>query len=214
MDALLPPWPLFLAFMAASMVLAVTPGPGVIYIVTRGALHGRRQALASVLGVAAGNLVNAIGAAIGLAALFAVSSLAFTVVKLAGAAYLVWIGVRMLAAAAATPVARDTPAAASLGRVFRDGFIVAAFNPKTAVFFAAFLPQFFAAPDHAIAQALALGTVFVLIAAVTDSLYALLAGSLAPLLRRNEGRWARRAGGGIFVGLGLLTAFTGTRATR
>jgi threonine/homoserine/homoserine lactone efflux protein len=212
MHALLPPWPLFLAFMAASLVLAVTPGPGVIYIVTRGALHGRRQALASVLGVAAGNLVNAVGAAIGLAALFAVSALAFTIVKFAGAAYLAWIGIRMLASRA--PAAGDAPAAAPPGRVFRDGFVVAAFNPKTAVFFAAFLPQFFASPDNAMVQALALGTVFVLIAAVTDSLYALLAGSLAPLLRRGDGRWARRAGGGIFVGLGLLTALTGTRTSR
>ena len=212
MDALLPPWPLLLAFMAASLVLAVTPGPGVIYIVTRGALHGRRQALASVLGVAAGNLVNAIGAAIGLAALFAVSSLAFTIVKFAGAAYLVWIGIRMLSSRA--PTAGDAPAATPPGRVFRDGFIVAAFNPKTAVFFAAFLPQFFASPENAIVQALVLGTAFVLIAALTDSLYALLAGSLAPLLQRGDGRWARRAGGGIFVGLGLLTALTGTRTSR
>jgi threonine/homoserine/homoserine lactone efflux protein len=212
MDGLLPPWPLFLAFMAASLVLAVTPGPGVIYIVTRGALHGRRQALASVLGVAAGNLLNAIGAAMGLAALFAVSALAFSVVKFAGAAYLVWIGIRMLAARA--PTAGGAPAASPPGRVFRDGFVVAAFNPKTAVFFAAFLPQFFASPDNAIVQALALGTVFVLIAAVTDSLYALLAASLAPLLRRGDGRWARRTGGGIFVGLGLLTALTGTRTSR
>lgn len=212
MDALLPPWPLFLAFMAASLVLAVTPGPGVIYIVTRGALHGRRQALASVLGVAAGNLVNAIGAAIGLAALFAVSAMAFTVVKFAGAAYLAWIGFRMLASRA--PVAGDAPPAAPAGRVLRDGFIVAAFNPKTAVFFAAFLPQFFASRDNAIAQALVLGTIFVLVAAVTDTLYALLAGTLAPLLRRGDGRWARRAGGGIFVGLGLVTALTGTRTSR
>jgi threonine/homoserine/homoserine lactone efflux protein len=212
MDALLPPWPLFLAFMAASLVLAVTPGPGVIYIVTRGALHGRSQALASVLGVAAGNLLNAIGAAIGLAALFAVSAPAFTIVKFTGAAYLVWIGVKMLASR--PPASGDAPAAAPPGCVFRDGFIVAALNPKTAVFFAAFLPQFIASPDNAIVQALALGAVFVLIAAVTDSLYALLAGSLAPLLRRGDGRWARRAGGGIFVGLGLLTALTGTRASR
>lgn len=212
MDALLPPWPLFSAFMAASLVLAITPGPGVIYIVTRGALHGRRQGLASVLGVAAGNLVNAIGAALGLAALFAVSSLAFSIVKYAGAAYLIWVGYRMLTS---RPSSGGTaPVAAPLGRVLRDGFLVAAFNPKTALFFAAFLPQFFATPDHAIAQALLLGTLFVLIACVTDSLYALLAGSLAPVLGRGSAAWARRTGGGVFVGLGLLTALTGTRTVR
>jgi threonine/homoserine/homoserine lactone efflux protein len=113
-----------------------------------------------------------------------------------------------------TAATGQAPVAAPLARVFRDGFLVAAFNPKTALFFAAFLPQFFASPDDAMAQALLLGAIFVLIAGVTDSLYALLAGSLAPMLGRGSGAWARRAGGGVFVGLGLLTALTGTRPVR
>jgi threonine/homoserine/homoserine lactone efflux protein len=209
MRDLLPPWPLLSAFMAASLVLAITPGPGVIYIVTRGALHGRRAALASVAGIAAGNLINAAAAAIGLAALFAVSSVAFTIVKWAGAAYLVWIGCRMLMAAAPTHQAAPVPASA--GRVFRDGLLVAALNPKTTLFFAAFLPQFFGTPDNTALQALALGAIFVGIAGVTDSLYALLAGSLAPVLGRASGRWARWAGGGTFIGLGVLTALAGSR---
>jgi threonine/homoserine/homoserine lactone efflux protein len=212
MDALLPPWPLFSAFMAASLVLAITPGPGVIYIVSRGALHGRGAALASVAGVAVGNLVNAFAAALGLATLFAVSSLAFTFVKYAGAAYLFWLGWRMLVSAA--PASHGAPPAGSTWRVFRDGLLVAAFNPKTALFFAAFLPQFFGSPANAAAQGLLLGAIFVAVAAVTDSIYALLAGALAPVIGRGSGPWIRRVGGGIFLGLGALAALTGARTNR
>jgi len=96
MTELFPPWPLFSAFLLASLVLAVTPGPGVIYIVTRSLVQGRRSGLVSVAGVALGNLGNACAASVGLAALFAVSSLAFSVVKFAGALYLVYLGVQML----------------------------------------------------------------------------------------------------------------------
>jgi len=208
---ILPALPLLTAFLAASFVLAITPGPGVFYIVTRSVSQGRWSGLASVAGVAAGNLGNAIGASIGLAALFAVSSMAFTVVKYVGAAYLVWLGVQALRAPrAATPAAQL--AHGSLRRIFRDGFVVALLNPKTTLFFAAFLPQFVDA--HApVTQTLALGVLFVLIAAVTDSLYALGAGSARPLLERASG--AAKAGryltAGAFIGLGLLTAVSGQR---
>src|SRR5688572_16430492 len=108
MSGLLPPWPLYVGFVAASFVLAITPGPAVLYIVTRSLVQGRRTGLASVAGVALGNLGNAIAASIGLAAIFAVSALAFTVVKFAGALYLVWLGVQALRA----PRPRDTAAEA------------------------------------------------------------------------------------------------------
>jgi threonine/homoserine/homoserine lactone efflux protein len=98
MTNLFPPWPLFSAFVLASLVLAVTPGPGVFYIVTRSIVQGRRSGLVSVAGVALGNLGNALAASVGLAALFAVSSLAFTTVKYAGALYLAYLGVQMLRA--------------------------------------------------------------------------------------------------------------------
>lgn len=207
---LLPDWPMLAAFSAASLLLAVTPGPGVLYIVSRSVAFGRGAGLASVLGVALGNLGNALGASFGLAALFAASSFAFTIVKLAGAAYLVWLGVRTLtgpgdesAAAATSPV----PAAAS---TVREGFLVVLLNPKTAVFFAAFLPQFMT-PGAAVAQPVLLGMLFVGIAMVSDTLYVLAAGTLAPLLAcsgRSAGRWAS---GGILIGLGIVTAVTGHR---
>jgi len=196
----------FSAFLIASFLLAVTPGPGVLYIVTRSLTQGRRLGLASVAGVALGNLGNAIGASIGLAAVFAVSALAFTVVKYLGALYLVYLGVQAMRA---PRVAGEAPAPApvSLGRIFRDGFLVALLNPKTAIFFAAFLPQFMNADSPAIVQSLILGSTFVAIAAVTDTAYALAAGSLAPVFARARGVRAtgRYLTGGAFIGLGVYT---------
>lgn len=212
MPDLLPPWPLLAAFCVASIVLAVTPGPAVFYIITRTLAQGRRAGLASVAGVALGNLGNALGAAIGLAALFAVSSLAFTVVKYAGAAYLVWLGIKALRSRGEGGVA---PVPASDWRLaFRDGFLVALLNPKTAIFFAAFLPQFMSATGSAIGQSVLLGATFVLIAAVTDTAYVLFAGAVSPLFGRSRrvgaaGRWLTAS---AFVGLGVFTALTGQRS--
>ena len=213
MSELLPSWPLFSAFVAASFVLAVTPGPGVFYIVTRSLMQGRGAGLASVSGVALGNLGNAIGACVGLAALFAVSAMAYTIVKYAGAAYLIYLGWQALRAPAAAADSAPVVAPATSARIFRDGFVVALLNPKTAIFFAAFLPQFIDATTSPITQSIALAAVFVGIAASTDSLYALTAGVIGPFLSRARG--ARAAGryvtGGAFIGLGLLTAVTGSR---
>jgi threonine/homoserine/homoserine lactone efflux protein len=212
MPDLLPPWPLLAAFCVASIVLAVTPGPAVFYIITRTLSQGRRAGLASVAGVALGNLGNALGAAIGLAALFAVSSLAFTVVKYAGAAYLVWLGIKALRSRGEGDVA---PVRASDWRLaFRDGFLVALLNPKTAIFFAAFLPQFMSPAGSAIGQSVWLGATFVLIAAVTDTAYVLFAGAVAPLFARSRrvgaaGRWFTAS---AFIGLGLFTALSGQRS--
>lgn len=213
---LFPPADLLAAFVAASLVLAVTPGPGVLFIVARSAAHGRRAGLASVAGVALGNLGGAAGAALGLAALFAVSSHAFVLVKYAGAAYLVYLGIRTLrdaGRASGMSKTADLPSLHSHSRMFRDGLVVALLNPKTTIFFAAFLPQFMAHGADPVAQGLALGTLFVLIAAVTDALYAVAAGSLGALLRGRKrvercGRWFS---GGTFVGLGLFAALGDTR---
>jgi threonine/homoserine/homoserine lactone efflux protein len=207
---MLPDWPLLSTFLIASFILAVTPGPGVFYIVARSLAQGRGTGLASVAGVAAGNFGNALAAAIGLAALFAVSALAFTIVKYAGAAYLIYLGIQMLSQPVAAPA--DVPPAPAL-QVFRDGFIVALLNPKTTLFFAAFLPQFMNPAAAPLPQSIALGALFVLIAAVTDSLYALAAGSLAPVLERLRSRQTlgRRLGGSLFIGLGVFTALTGQR---
>lgn len=210
MSELLPAWPLFSAFLLASFVLALTPGPGVLYIVTRSLVQGRRAGLVSVSGVALGNLGNALAASAGLAALCAVSALAFAVVKYAGALYLVYLGVQMLR----SPVVENAAAVsvpASLWHIFRDGLVVALLNPKTTVFFAAFLPQFVShgAPIY---QSMLLGSLFVAIAALTDSVYALAAGAVARVLRGSAvRRVGRRLGGGVFIGLGAFTALAGLR---
>lgn len=213
MSDLLPSLPLLAAFLAASLLLAVTPGPGVFYIVTRTLSQGRSAGLASVAGVALGNFGNAVGAAIGLAAVLAVSSVAFSAIKYAGALYLIYLGVRALRAPAAS-AASDAAAASSTARVFRDGFWVALLNPKTAVFFAAFLPQFMNPAANAALQSVLLGAVFVAIAAITDTLYVLGAGAVAPRLARSRGAptLGRYVTAGAFIGLGLFTAFSGARA--
>lgn len=202
-------------FLVASLVLAATPGPGVLYILARTLAQGRLAGLASVAGVAIGNLANALAAAIGLAALLAVSSLAFTIVKYAGAAYLVYLGIRALGGGRST-LAESAFGKAELLPIFRDGFVVALLNPKTALFFAAFLPQFIDAATSPLAQSALFGSLFVLIAVITDSLYVLTASALWPLLkRRNDARGAGRyLSAAVLIGLGVLTALSGSRSGR
>lgn len=214
---LLPPLPLLAAFCLASIVLAVTPGPAVFYIITRTLAQGRAAGLASMGGVALGNLGNAIGAALGLAALFAISSAAFTIVKYAGAAYLVYLGLKALR----TPAQPSAPGAAGFKPadwrvVFRDGFVVALLNPKTAIFFAAFLPQFMSPTGSVVGQSVMLGATFVLIAAVTDAAYVLAASLVAPRLKQagSTARFSRYVSAGAFIGLGVFTAATGSRPAK
>lgn len=208
---MLPALPLLLAFVGASLVLALTPGPAVVYIVARTVAQGRASGIASVLGVALGNLANAVGAALGLAALFAMSAAAFTVVKWAGAAYLVYLGIQLWRAAPPADDAQVRPARQPLSRLFRDGFVVALLNPKTTLFFAAFLPQFLDAHGNLLAQTLALGCVFCAIAGCTDICYVLAASLVGPRLTRatKHAAWGQRIAGTSFIGLGLLTAFGG-----
>jgi len=208
-------WPLLAAFGLASLVLAATPGPGVLYVVTRTLAQGRRAGLASVAGVAMGNLGNALGASLGLAALLAMSSLAFTLIKFAGAAYLLWLGIsalRQTRATEAPPAQVDAPRHGRL-TIMRDGFVVALLNPKTALFFAAFLPQFIDPAGSAVLQSAGFGAAFVAIAACTDTAYVLAAGAAAPALgtfgkARALGRYTSAL---VYLGLGLFTALTDPR---
>ncbi len=212
---MLPTTPLLLAFMGASLLLALTPGPAVVYIVTRTLSQGRACGLSSVAGVALGNFANAVGAALGLAALFSVSSTAFAFVKWAGAAYLFYLGVRMWHAAPTPAQSALRHAAQPLWRVFRDGFAVALLNPKTTMFFAAFLPQFMDAHADPLSQTLALAGVFIGIACCTDLIYVLAAGLVAPRLGSapRHAVWGNRLAGSSFIGLSVLTA-AGVRPAR
>jgi len=191
-------------FGLAALALLAIPGPAVLYIVVQSADQGRRVGLASVAGVHLGTLVHVAAASAGLSAVIVASSVAFSAVKYAGAAYLIYLGVRkLLDRDAQTRVERTRE---PLRGAFARGTIVNALNPKTALFFLAFLPQF-VAPDRGgvWSQALVLGFVFVGLGLVTDSLYALAAGTVAGLLRRK--RNAVRYGSGIvFIALGATAA--------
>jgi threonine/homoserine/homoserine lactone efflux protein len=201
----------FLVFAAATALFLVVPGPSVLYIVTRSLEQGPRAGLASMAGVQTGALVHVAAAAIGISAVLASSAVAFSVVKYAGAAYLIWIGVQKLRSQGEAAIEARPPA--PLGRLYRDGVVVNLLNPKTAIFFLAFLPQF-ATPDSPIApQVLVLGVVFVTLAALSDGTYAVLAGRLGDRLRRSRRFRARmdRLGGLSFIGLGTVAALTGER---
>jgi threonine/homoserine/homoserine lactone efflux protein len=174
-------------FAAAALALAVVPGPAVLYIVARSVDQGRFAGLVSALGICVGSLVHVTAATIGLSSLLASSATAFTVVKYAGAAYLILLGIhRLLTREEVAEVAARPPRA--LRKIFRDGVVVNVLNPKTALFFLAFLPQFVdPAQGAATLQILVLGLVFTVIALSSDSLWALAAGTAGGLLRRS--RW-------------------------
>ena len=209
--SLIPPLSSLGLFIAAALVLLLTPGPAVLYIVTRSLDQGRRAGLVSVLGVHAGTLVHIAAAAAGLSALLAASATAFRVVKYLGGAYLVYLGIRRLLdrRVAATREGRRRP----LRRAFVDGVIVNVFNPKTALFFLAFLPQFAdVSRGHVGAQILGLGLIFVALGLTTDGLYAVGAGTAARWLRGSPRFLAseRWLSGGAYVGLGVVAAFGGS----
>jgi len=198
-------------FALASLLLTVTPGPAVLYIVARSVSQGRAAGVVSCLGIAAGGLVHVVAAAAGLSALLAASALAFGLVKYAGAAYLVWLGVRRLArpseAGGARPLA-DQP----LAVVFSQGLLVNVLNPKTALFFLAFLPQFVdPSRGHVAAQVALLGSVFLLIAWCTDATWALMASRAGGWLKGHPWYLAseRYVVGSVYIGLGLATALAG-----
>jgi threonine/homoserine/homoserine lactone efflux protein len=194
-------------FCLASVALAVVPGPAVTYIVTQSVDKGRRAGLTSALGVASGGLVHVAAATAGLSALIASSATAFTTVKLVGAVYLVVVGIRRILSK--DPDAELEVQPAPLRQLYTQGVIVNVFNPKTALFFLAFLPQFVNADKGSVPlQVALLGITFALIALASDAMYALLASFLAGKLRRTgTGAKLRRwVSGGIFVALGVTAA--------
>jgi len=198
-------------FVVAAFLLLITPGPAVLYIVTRSMDQGRRAGLVSVAGVHAGTLVHIGAAAAGLSAVLTASALAFSVVKYLGAAYLVYLGVRRLLDRSVAAAPADVPAV-RLRRAFVDGFVVNLLNPKTALFFLAFLPQFVDVERGQVGgQILMLGLIFVGLGLVTDGLYALGAGSAARWLRASPRFLAseRWVSGGMYIGLGVAATFAG-----
>lgn len=207
----MPDWPQLLLFIAAGWLLNLTPGPDVLYIVSQSLRSGVRAGLVAALGIFAGCFVHVAIAAVGLGALLAASAMAFAVVKFIGAAYLLWMGVRLLRATRPGWASSAAPGEADLGRVFRRGFLTNVLNPKVALFFLAFLPQFIA-PDasHKTLAFLALGVLFSFNALPVTLGYAWLAAWAANRVQqlRRAMHWLDRATGVLFIGFGLRLAMT------
>ena len=210
---MLPEWTSLGVFIAAALLLLITPGPAVLYIVARSVDQGRRAGLVSAAGVHAGTLVHVAAAAAGVSVILAASATLFSLVKYLGAAYLIYLGVRRLLDRAPMVGPGETPAI-PMRRAFVDGAVVNVLNPKTALFFLAFLPQFVdPARGAAGPQVLALGLIFVMLGLVTDGLYAVAAGSVRQWVRASprfmDGqRWVT---GGMYIGLGVLAAVSDSR---
>lgn len=201
-----------LVFIAAVLVLLVTPGPAVLYIVARSIDQGRWAGFVSTLGIGVGTLIHVAAAALGVSALLVSSALAFNVVKYLGAAYLIYLGLqRLLTSEKTAPI--KTLAPQKLSRIFYQGVLVNLLNPKTALFFFAFLPQFVDVGRGNVAlQVFILGLIMMILGIISDGLYALLAGSIGHWLRDNLRflRAQRYFAGTVFITLGLVTALSGS----
>jgi RhtB (resistance to homoserine/threonine) family protein len=202
----------WLVFFSAALALNLSPGPDLIYILSRSIAHGRRVGLASVAGVCTGAFVHVVAASIGLSAVLATSATAFTIVKYVGAAYLIYLGVKSLRSAGATFVsANGTELDRSLWRAFRQGVLIDVLNPKVAVFFMAFLPQF-VRPEHGreMLQLVMLGTLVICVAIVVEVSFVLAASKATIFFRANPTAtvWLDRVLGSVLIGLGIRLAMS------
>jgi threonine/homoserine/homoserine lactone efflux protein len=205
-----------LGFTVASLVMIVIPGPGVLFVVGRALAHGRRSALATALGHAAGNYVVAALVAVGLGAILQRSAVAFVVVKVAGAGYLTWLGIQAIRHRKSLADAFATVAEPREGwRAFRDGVVVGVTNPKSYILFGAVLPQFVnRAHGHVPAQMLLLALVAVLFGAVSDCVYGFAASAVRNWFARSPRRFEMvgGAGGLAMIGVGVTVAITGRKS--
>jgi threonine/homoserine/homoserine lactone efflux protein len=201
-------------FAAGAVILLVIPGPAVTYIVSRSVAHGRAAGLVSVMGISVGTLCHVLAATLGLSALLVSSARAFQAVKYLGAAYLVYLGIRTLRREDHY-LSQSGAKESRLVRIFGEGVLVNVLNPKTALFFLAFLPQFVnPSRGHTTTQILELGILFVLMSCASDSIYALLADSVAERTRGNARlqRMQRKLSGATLIALGLTCAFSGAKS--
>jgi len=189
-----------LLFLAAALLLAITPGPGIFYVLARSLAGGKREGVFSSLGTFAGGLCHVLAAALGLSAILAASAVAFHTVKYAGAAYLVWLGIRMIRTRDSEILSGVAPPAR---RAFRQGILTEVLNPKTALFFLSFIPQFVApAHGHIFLQFVILGTVSVSLNTAADLV---VVGLAAPLERKLKSSIRFRRGQRVASGLGMIS---------
>jgi threonine/homoserine/homoserine lactone efflux protein len=208
----------WLAFSLAALVLLVIPGPAVMYIVTRSAAQGRRAGLVSVAGIHVGTVVHVVAAMVGLSAILAASATAFTTIKLIGAGYLIWLGLQSIRAHRSPIDDNGEPAVEvrPLSRVFADGVILNILNPKTALFFLSFVPQFIdPTSTHPMLDLATLGAVFITLGLISDGAYALAGSWVGSALRRSH-RFRRSkelVAGTTYIGLGAVVALGGGRSS-
>jgi threonine/homoserine/homoserine lactone efflux protein len=200
---------LYLAFVAACVALALLPGPIVTLVIANGLRHGTRAALTNIAGVQAGVAIVIGIVAVGLTTLMATMGYWFDWVRFAGAAYLVWLGIRLIREPV-MGVEADAPPPPR-GGFFLQGFLVALSNPKLLVFFGAFIPQFMDLSHDHLSQVTLLGVTFMVIAAVTDATYALLAGRVRRFFSAQRTRSLSRISGGFMIGGGIWLALTRAR---
>jgi len=201
----------FLLFFAAALLLAVTPGPGIFYVLARSLAGGRREGILSSFGTFVGGLFHVFAAALGISAILAASAIAFHTVKYAGAAYLIWLGIRIIRTRNAE-VALTT--SAPTRNAFRQGILTEALNPKTALFFLSFIPQFIsAAAGHVFLQFIVLGAISVILNTAADLLVVLAAAPLEQKLKHNPVfRTRQRIASGMgMIGLGAYVALADTK---
>lgn len=208
----MPEWSTISLFVVAASILVIMPGPNTLYIITRSVQQGPAAGCVSSFGVMVGTLIHVTTAALGISALLLSSVLAFSIVKYLGAAYLVYLGIKTLLAQDNIPSGVEPVKEKSLGKIFYQGIVVNVLNPKTALFITAFLPQFVDVKLGSIAaQILSWGAVLVVIGAISDLTYVLIAGRLGKWLRGSFSflRVQRYFAGSVYIGLGVATAFTG-----
>jgi threonine/homoserine/homoserine lactone efflux protein len=202
------------AFSIAALVLFIVPGPAVLYIVTRSVVGGRGDGMVSVAGIHLGSLVHIAAAVAGLSALLATSATAFRLVKWAGAVYLIYLGIRAIRDRGSDDPATSAPARMTRQKVFWQGFVVNLLNPKTAVFFLAFVPHFVDPGGNTTYQLLVLGALFVALGFISDGLYATVFGTVGTRLTSLRGwrtaRWVVPSS--VYMGLGAYALLAGNDA--
>ena len=202
-----------LLFTSAALAILLVPGPAVLFVVARSLEHGHKGGLISILGITAGTLFHVAAAALGVSAILLHSAVLFQAVKLLGAAYLIWLGIQALLDSSKPEL---VPAKAGEERsaavIFRQGLVVNLLNPKTALFFLAFLPQFVdLGRGHVAGQIVFLGLYFVVLAMLSDGLWLILASGLRHWIRRHPRYlvFQQRFAGGVYLALGTTTAVSG-----
>ena len=200
----------YLAFVAACIALALIPGPVVTLVIANGLRHGTRAALTNIAGVQAGLTIVIVIVAVGLTTLMATMGYWFDWVRFAGAAYLIWLGIKLVRFPV-EGVKADEPPPPPRGGFFLQGFLVLLSNPKVLVFFGAFIPQFMDMEKDHVSQVAMLGVTFMVIAGITDAMYALLSGRARSIFSANRTRLLSRVSGGFMIGGGIWLALTRAR---